>query len=95
MFDEKKYYSYIKDFKFTIGCIYSLYTIVSTILALILSNILKTPIVAIIIFILGIVLAGIHTKNIEIKIQEMYLNLMFYDEIKNKNLYTKKDKNKL
>ena len=81
MFDKKKYYSYTNDIKFNIGLIYSIDTILATLVAI--SVLSYSIIISIISIIIGILIANLQTKWLEIKLQEMYWRLDTYDKINN------------
>lgn len=84
MFNKQKYYKYIKDIQFQIGFIYSLYSILFFIIAIGVSQSSHSILLGILTFVFGICCASIHTKSLEIKVQEMHLNLLIYDKIRQK-----------
>lgn len=84
LFDKSKYYKYIKDIKFEIGLIYSIYSILFFLISSIIGGYFNSILIAILVFALGICCASLHTKSLEIKVQEMYYRIDIYEKIMNK-----------
>lgn len=84
MFDKQKYYKFINDVKSQIATLYSIYTIIFVILAYMIYQITGSMLLSILTVILGIGSISILTKNLEIKLQEMYWRLDIYDKVNKK-----------
>lgn len=84
MFDKQKYYKFINDVKSQIATLYSIYTIIFVILAYMIYQITGSMLLSILTVILGIGSISMLTKNLEIKLQEMYWRLEIYDKINKK-----------
>lgn len=84
MFDKQKYYKFINDVKSQIATLYSIYTIIFVILAYMIYQITGSMLLSILTVILGIGSISMLTKNLEIKLQEMYWRLDIYDKVNKK-----------